>query len=272
MNFSALLVTGSVFCSLVYAANQERHSMAEPEGAIPRASASERTLPRQRPKSHAIAALGDGGACTIGEPLDWFTTVHVLPECADLIWGGEYMSVVSASISRTEAIDVDGDGRDDHLVLAGHATDQSGTSYFARSYVLEYGLNAAGFYTPVLDIDTPPLYRARYSAHEGGLQLTLDPVMSASVLLDALCAVTKPCDAALPLVYFNMTDFKDMDGDGDLDLILTLDVYDKGSYFTQHRVWIENTVKANPALAADINKDGVVDGKDLAAVLSAWSQ
>ena len=53
-----------------------------------------------------------------------------------------------------------------------------------------------------------------------------------------------------------------MDADGDLDLI--------GSFYDQG-FWIENTVKANPPLAADINRDGVVDGKDLASVLAAWT-
>jgi len=66
---------------------------------------------------------------------------------------------------------------------------------------------------------------------------------------------------------------RDMDADGDLDLVARADRPPTGSpWITERRFfWIENTVKANPPLAADINRDGVVDGKDLASVLAAWT-
>jgi hypothetical protein len=77
------------------------------------------------------------------------------------------------------------------------------------------------------------------------------------------------CNDASIDEIFQISDLHDMDGDGDLDLIVEVWSYDGKSQGPV--VWIENTVKANPPLAADINRDGVVDGLDLASVLAAWT-
>jgi len=65
--------------------------------------------------------------------------------------------------------------------------------------------------------------------------------------------------------FLNLHSLLDVDGDGDLDIVLSL-VGGQGKV-----VWLENTSVADTNVAADINGDGVVDGKDLAFVLAAWT-
>jgi hypothetical protein len=64
--------------------------------------------------------------------------------------------------------------------------------------------------------------------------------------------------------------WRDMDNDQDLDLALFCyaDVPGGGSFFC----WLENIAfeKSAPPVAADINRDGRVDGADLGLVLFAW--
>jgi hypothetical protein len=278
MNTAAIVTTFTILGSLAYAAGHESAIRPQPAGVIERSRFHEGGADRRRlegttirHQGTAMAALAGGdGSCTIGEPLNWFTQVHPLPECADLVWGGFYTAASSLVSSRSLSVDIDGDGRDDHVVLAGDYTDtRSGSTYLVRSYALQYGASASGDYLP--SVGSNALFRVTAASSFGDTALTLSPIMSGSVLLDALCAVTKPCDGTVAAVYFTPTDFKDMDDDGDLDLILSLEVANSDWTLTYYRVWIENTVKANPALAADINRDGVVDGKDLATVLASWT-
>ena len=62
---------------------------------------------------------------------------------------------------------------------------------------------------------------------------------------------------------------RDIDSDGDLDAAVLLVI---DGWASSHWVWLENTgYEANDGLAADLNGDGKVDGKDLAATLAAWT-
>jgi hypothetical protein len=70
--------------------------------------------------------------------------------------------------------------------------------------------------------------------------------------------------------------WRDMDGDKDLDYIVfvTVNVGPAGqSPEVRRQVWFENTgFEANgKGAAADLNRDGVVNGEDLCIVLAAWS-
>lgn len=65
--------------------------------------------------------------------------------------------------------------------------------------------------------------------------------------------------------------WRDMDADGDLDLIASVDCY----YPKQNVLvpcWFENIgyEKPAPPIAADLNRDGHVDGADLGMLLAAW--
>lgn len=78
----------------------------------------------------------------------------------------------------------------------------------------------------------------------------------------------------------NMTDFtlqpygwRDMDRDGDHDLVCVFAFRGFGSSnFFKMDIWFENIgyEKPAPPLAADINRDGRVDGADLGLVLVSW--
>jgi hypothetical protein len=61
--------------------------------------------------------------------------------------------------------------------------------------------------------------------------------------------------------------WRDMDEDGDLDLV----VFATDLYWVR-QIWLENIgyEKPAPPLAADINRDGRVDGADLGMVLVSW--
>jgi hypothetical protein len=56
---------------------------------------------------------------------------------------------------------------------------------------------------------------------------------------------------------------RDMDSDGDMDLVVSADI----------NFWLENTgfQHTNP-IAADLNRDGRVDGADLGRLLVSWGQ
>ena len=58
-----------------------------------------------------------------------------------------------------------------------------------------------------------------------------------------------------------------MDGDGDLDYLVVLSLSSG-----RRQVWFENTgfEKPAPPVAADLNRDGRVDGADLGMLLIAW--
>jgi hypothetical protein len=272
MRTAAIVTTFTILGSLAYAAGQGAALRPQPVGAVTRSPVHEDGAVSQRHQGTTMAALAGGDdSCTIGEPLNWFTQVHPLPECGELIWGGFSMTNTSDVVSGTESVDADGDGMNDRLVLLGDGI-VGGSTVLSRSWALTYGAEPTGDtqYGPPL-LGEHALFKVVHSLDGGVVTTTLHPVLSRPVVLQALCAVTTPCDASIHYASFTPSDFTDMDGDGDLDLILAITLRTpKYEYFT-YRVWIENTVKANPPLAADINRDGVVDGKDLASVLAAWT-
>lgn len=85
---------------------------------------------------------------------------------------------------------------------------------------------------------------------------------SSNALLDAIRAL-KPTVQDVYAEFF----LRDMDDDGDLDLVVSLGV-DGSSWWC----WIENTGYEKPALpiAADLNHDGKVNGADMGLLLYAW--
>jgi hypothetical protein len=68
--------------------------------------------------------------------------------------------------------------------------------------------------------------------------------------------------------------WRDMDRDGDLDLVCVFGFRGGGTVDVSRRdIWFENIgFEQSPPLAADLNNDGIVDGADLGILLSVWGE
>jgi hypothetical protein len=103
-----------------------------------------------------------------------------------------------------------------------------------------------------------------------GLKLWRIPLLDARIY--AWCEDNLP-----PTLYgfrrIGLRGWRDMDSDGDLDLILyAADLNPNGGALSTQVLWLENIgyEKPAPPIAADINRDGRVDGADLGLVLVSW--
>lgn len=256
MKAPAIIASVTIACSLGFAAGQGR--LPAPPQAPMHPSLTQMSGGKQigSHESGVAMQVGGDGECTIGEPLNWFTNVHVLPECV----GGVFISPL---LDGLYVSDVDGDGRQDQIILFTTGAGEGLKTYYQWSnYSYEPFPEEVG------------LYRMSRGFANGESTTSYQSVMSGSVLNAAVCAIA-PCNS--PQLYVSATphELSDWDGDGDLDLVLTIYwsiVVPDGPFETGIGVvLVENTAKSHPRLAADINQDGVVDGKDLASVLSAWS-
>jgi hypothetical protein len=74
--------------------------------------------------------------------------------------------------------------------------------------------------------------------------------------------------AGLPMIGIEDAGLRDLDDDGDLDLVLVIYAED----WILRTVWVENTGnEAANRLAGDINRDGIVNAADLALLLADWT-
>jgi hypothetical protein len=184
--------------------------------------------------SFVTMPVGANGGCVDGPDLDWFTTPRPLPACFTI-----------RSMHYKDAEDINRDGEAEFI-----------------DYVGGVVLSIAG------------------TAQPGGCvaYITQTHWDGEEVVLTRHCVASSESVAAYTAQRFpNQTvttyfdsGLRDIDKDGDLDLVLMLDMEAPPHY--PYYVWLENTgYEASNGLAADINRDGVVDGKDLASVLSAWT-
>jgi hypothetical protein len=265
MNTAAIGTTFTILGSLAYAAGQGAALRPQPIGAVSCSSVHEDSAVSQRHQGTTMAALAGGdGSCTIGEPLNWFTQVHVLPECV-----GAYLQHLYLGPG-TSAFDVDGDGTRDQIVLLREVPDGAGAGGMVYQNTLLVSAKANGYCC----IGQHLLFKTDFAVTGNSVSMVVVPLLDSALVINAVCELADApnCDDLFldGNVQIAFADLRDMDSDGDLDALLRVE-WSMAWGFGLRMIWIENTVKAGSPLAADINRDGVVDGKDLASVLAAWT-
>lgn len=177
--------------------------------------------------------MGSPAGCIDDQSLNWVTTVRPLPDCF-------YYDMHDDE----DAEDWNGDGRVDFVNPVWGVT------------LLRSGAVAAPECIAVVTDTT-------WDGKE--VSITRSCIADSAALLSYVVQVFPGRS-----VSTGSAGWRDLDGDGDLDYVVQLFIDD---FADESWVWLENTgFEADPPpLAADINQDGVVDGKDLASVLAAWT-
>jgi hypothetical protein len=246
MKTPAVIASLTVAGSLAFAAGQSRVTQPPFAPAPP-------TLPTMG--GGETVAMMSSTQCNGGAPLNWFTEVHLLPTCANLVWSGTYINSARANMNNDGAIEV--------ISLLRNGGES------ALSYAPTTHLASGNPWNPGCCLGTYVLFATSITPDPVTPTITIHPVMRGQLLLDALCALGV-CNPSVFEFYWRA--LHDIDGDGDLDAVFSIsgtEMY--SSHSVNQYIWVENTAPSNPPLAADINEDGYVDAKDLAMVLSAWT-
>ncbi len=186
-----------------------------------------------------VTAMSGGGSCDqFALPEDpWFAPVlNQIQACPG------FPSLPSTFTTDSLQQDVNGDGKTDYF-YAVISTNLSTTSSF--NWVVAHQT-----YDTVVGTQS----RERFVA-----------VLSRQTVLNALLQVYPGTSST----FINKRLWRDMDGDGDMDFVMTFTTSSGGSPI---QGWFENIgyEKSDPPVAADLNQDGAVDGVDLGMLLSAW--
>lgn len=173
--------------------------------------------------------------CLEGADSIWFTTVHPLP----MDCGFPMLGGVA---------DVNGDGTTEYLNVRS-VYDPEGPDQPDRCLM------------SVSDI----------SISQGNLTVTYSCVATSAAALEHVRSAYPQAACS----HIAIEGLRDMDADGDLDLIGRGDVFnspcDPSLPFGSTYFWIENTgLPRNNHVSADLNGDGKVDGADLGMLLVAW--
>jgi len=176
--------------------------------------------------------------CSQGADKNWFTTGHLLPPCARITG-----IVIGSEIVKASQADVNGDGTLEMLLpntngfFGGYKIVADGTASNVNLISVHECSTANGTYSESI--------ASVLRGQAGDYFLSQVPI-------------TVTANAYLYL--------RDMDSDGDLDLIA-----DASGGGVALKFWLENTgFQHTNRIAADINRDGRVDGADLCLVLASW--
>ena len=173
-----------------------------------------------------------------GQPLAWFGQVHDLPLCTSFLTPQNYERVVIA--------DVNEDGIQEFFEMGPNEIPANG------------GNAPAG---------TVLLWKVAINPSDASMPVQKFPLLTGETLAAWLLSHggTWTSISAHTLGWF------DADSDGDLDYGLEI-VHSSPSNNIRERVWLENIGYEKPALpvAADLNRDGKVDGADMGLLLYAW--
>lgn len=281
MKTPAIIASLTVVGSIAYAAGSQGVAGKQPP-LMPSGSQAH-SMQEEMPQSEGILASASSNnfpqglaadQCAIGEPLRWFRKVYRLPPCFAQRWSQ------SSLLQRGHVVaDIDRDGTDDHL-LTMHFRDNGNGCEPTHTDQVEWGgevFNCQSASGP----DYPFLWKPATSRIGGKVTLTLQPVLSIQNISEALLIgdlEDGTVDYSFAVSSLRLMDLFDLDGDGDLDLLVYMVVYvspieggppqeDWTGMF-----WLENNAIPNPPIAADLNRDGRVDGADLSLLLYAWGQ
>jgi hypothetical protein len=271
MKAPAVIASVTIACSFGFAAGQGRTAMPSQDMATPPVPPKD-SMTRGGSGSQGGVAMQVGGAddcVVIGEPIWMFGDAHPIPSCLAASWGD------AGIIARGRMmVDLNGDGEQDRVVAKHSQQVWTGTELVCLTSYLDSG----DFRWCQSDSQRNVLW----------LETLTWTGNTVTVVRQAICRDDTFNMARVRLQDYNpgwdysnlqewkAIDFRDVDDDGDADLIVKLGGgrMQYGTHvqepFTEY-LWLENTASFNTSGGADVNRDGVVNGQDLAYVLSAWT-
>jgi hypothetical protein len=253
MKTPAIIASLTVVGSIAYAAGSQGVAGKQPP-MMPSGAQAHSMQEEMLPSVQMLQ--GSGTDCPTGEPLHWFLQTPHIVECSSP--SGTVLGAIGGG-----AVDVNGDGRlefygrlpvgNPDVVINGAP---SGTSFYLWVNRVD-----AATQMPQPIRDTIELIQPTFGSW---VLKNFPTATNASVQL---------ADTDDSFVGNKVAGWRDMDGDGDLDYLVRLSVQLPTPPTTRyHQIWFENTgyEKPAPAIAADLNHDGKVDGADMGLLLYAW--
>ncbi len=245
---SSIALTGSLLTAATW------RDSGVPPIAGERAGQAERRIAARPDRSARI-----GGGCGGGQEAAWFAPNPRDIQCAANPSGSNNLGYLQCEVNA--ACDINGDGVGDFHELSPSNRDiiVSGVQQTCEGYVLldrvdsdASGITSRGF-TLNVRVYGPELAAWVYQQYPA--------VADATVYLRNNTGTKEICG------------WRDMDGDGDRDFCVFVSIrLTNDGYWRQRQVWFENVgyEKPVPPRAADIYRDGRVDGADLGLVLVSW--
>jgi hypothetical protein len=235
MKTPAIIASLTVVGSIAYAAGSQGTVGKPKQPPVMPPMGSQMHSMQEMPQSRMQVT----GGCDSGVDRSWFTIGHDLPECATVYFWG---------LEPTGRMDVNGDGEAE--VLLAPATGSYGS----------YSIVANGEATQFAQISVHEINTAGGSYSE-----SVSCVLRNEAGNYFRSRVPSATDVG---AYFFL---RDMDGDGDMDLVVDAEDFSADGSGGSLKFWLENTgFQHTNHIAADLNHDGKVDGNDLATLLAAW--
>ena len=242
MNTPAIIASLTVAGSIAFAAGQQSGGKQSP--AMPsrtQAHSMQQEMPGKQIQNKSAAS-----DCAPIEEKVWFAPTPRGVPCAN-------SGFLGLGVQPLNHADVNGDGTFEYL-----RDPQAGWS----GWWVVYGNE------PSAAVAQSAMFAE--TVDENGLKLGRIPLLDAGIY--------SWCEDNLPPTLYGFRrlepkGWRDMDSDGDLDLILSaVDLNSNGGMMAIQWLWLENIgyQKPAPPIAADINGDGRVDGADLGLLLVAW--
>ena len=233
MKTAAIVASLTVVGSIAYAAGSQGVAGKQPPLMPSGAQAHSMQEEMLKPRSQMT------GVCTEGTDKNWFTTVHPFSPWCDI--GAELPGVN----------DVNGDGIKEYFLVSDFV-DRGGM-------IIQNGQPSP----------TCLLYLSEVSGIGDDCSNEFSCVIRSESLI-SFVFTHYPQTKNAGVLRLRL---RDMDGDGDLDAFMNNVASSGDGQQDLYSIWVENTgLQHNNPIAADLNRDGRVDGADLGLLLYAWGQ